>query len=229
MLNTLHTKFLRVYHVCFLLFNIVLMDIYLIHTDLKPENILLKNSDYYKEGDNIIPKYTDINLIDFGSSVYDNDYHTRIISTRHYRAPEVILEIGWSFPADIWSVGCILVELYHGNVIFQTHENREHLAMIEKSIAKIPEKMIEKCEIKHYFKDKKLNWPEIATNEISIKDVNAQLEISKLLNPQLSKENQLFSDLCMKCLEIDPEKRIKAKEALLHPFFSTYLESITKI
>ncbi len=31
-----------------------------------------------------------------------------------FRAPEVILGLGWSFPCDIWSVGCILVELLSG-------------------------------------------------------------------------------------------------------------------
>ncbi len=54
------------------------------------------------------------------------------MSTRHYRAPEVILGLGWSFACDMWSVGCILVELLAGDALFQTHENLEHLAMMEK-------------------------------------------------------------------------------------------------
>ena len=32
---------------------------------------------------------------------------------RHYRAPEVILELGWSHACDVWSIGCIMFELYH--------------------------------------------------------------------------------------------------------------------
>lgn len=51
---------------------------------------------------------------------------------RHYRAPEVILGLGWSFPCDIWSVGCILVELASGDALFQTHESLEHLAMMQQ-------------------------------------------------------------------------------------------------
>jgi len=35
--------------------------------------------------------------------------YTTVVSTRHYRAPEVILGTGWSYPCDVWSVGCILV------------------------------------------------------------------------------------------------------------------------
>ena len=55
-----------------------------------------------------------IRVIDFGSATFEDQYHSSIVSTRHYRAPEVILGLGWSFPCDLWSVGCILVELATG-------------------------------------------------------------------------------------------------------------------
>lgn len=55
-----------------------------------------------------------IKVIDFGSATFTDAYHSSIVSTRHYRAPEIILGLGWSFPCDIWSVGCILVELITG-------------------------------------------------------------------------------------------------------------------
>lgn len=45
----------------------------------------------------------------------------------------------------MWSVGCILVELLTGEAIFQTHENREHLAMMEQLMGPIPIEMIQKC------------------------------------------------------------------------------------
>lgn len=57
-----------------------------------------------------------------------------MVSTRHYRAPEIILNMGWSFPCDIWSIGCILVEFFTGDALFQTHDNLEHLAMMESVI-----------------------------------------------------------------------------------------------
>ena len=74
---------------------------------------------------------TEIRLIDFGSATFDEEYHSSVVSTRHYRAPEIILNLGWSFPCDIWSVGCILVEFFTGDALFQTHDNLEHLAMME--------------------------------------------------------------------------------------------------
>lgn len=74
---------------------------------------------------------TDIRLIDFGSATFDDEYHSSVVSTRHYRAPEIILGLGWSFPCDLWSIGCILVEFYTGDALFQTHDNLEHLAMMQ--------------------------------------------------------------------------------------------------
>jgi dual-specificity kinase len=126
----------------------VLHDLNLIHTDLKPENILLRSSDYQTFTYNRrIPSSanganrqatqrkvlldTEIRLIDFGSATFDDEYHSSVVSTRHYRAPEIILGLGWSFPCDIWSIGCILVEFFTGDALFQTHDNLEHLAMME--------------------------------------------------------------------------------------------------
>jgi hypothetical protein len=45
---------------------------------------------------------------------------------------QVILGLGWSYPCDLWSCGCILVELAVGDALFQTHENLEHLAMMQQ-------------------------------------------------------------------------------------------------
>ena len=123
-------------------------DLNLIHTDLKPENILLVSSAYqtFTYNKNIpssssqtqrtarqrrVLLDTDIRLIDFGSATFEEEYHSSVVSTRHYRAPEIILSLGWSFPCDIWSVGCILVEFFTGDALFQTHDNLEHLAMME--------------------------------------------------------------------------------------------------
>lgn len=106
----------------------------LTHTDLKPENILFVDSEYTtsfnhkKVRQHILfcillfrfdeyffgflqsrevrkVKCTDVRLIDFGSATFDHEHHSTIVSTRHYRAPEVILELGWSQPCDVWSIG----------------------------------------------------------------------------------------------------------------------------
>lgn len=126
----------------------VLHDLNLIHTDLKPENILLVDNTYqtFTYNRNIPSSSTttnrsarhrkvllnpEIRLIDFGSATFNDEYHSTVVSTRHYRAPEIILNLGWSFACDIWSIGCILVEFFTGDALFQTHDNLEHLAMME--------------------------------------------------------------------------------------------------
>jgi dual-specificity kinase len=128
--------------------NTVLHDLNLIHTDLKPENILLCDNSYQaftysrripsssttvnrQAAQRKVLLDTEIRLIDFGSATFQDEYHSSVVSTRHYRAPEIILGLGWSYPCDIWSIGCILVEFFTGDALFQTHDNLEHLAMME--------------------------------------------------------------------------------------------------
>jgi serine/threonine protein kinase len=59
-------------------------------------------------------------VIDFGGATYDDESKSSIINTRQYRSPEVILGLGWSYPSDIWSAGCIIAELYIGELLFAT-------------------------------------------------------------------------------------------------------------
>ena len=79
----------------------------IIHCDLKPENILLKSPD--KSG---------IKVIDFGSSCFQDERIYTYIQSRFYRAPEIILGIPYTPAIDMWSFGCILVELFTGYPIF---------------------------------------------------------------------------------------------------------------
>jgi serine/threonine protein kinase len=89
---------------------------------------------------------TEVKVIDFGGATYEDERHTLIINTRQYRAPEVILEnYCWNESSDIWCMACIMMELYTGELFFDTHENLEHLAMIEKQCGAIPSWMAEKC------------------------------------------------------------------------------------
>ncbi len=142
----------------------VLHDLKLIHTDLKPENILLVDSSYQtftynrripsssttvnrSEQRRKVLLDTEIRLIDFGSATFEEEYHSAVVSTRHYRAPEIILGLGWSYPCDIWSIGCILVEFFTGDALFQTHDNIEHLAMMENVCGgKIDPKLIRQVQ-----------------------------------------------------------------------------------
>ena len=112
----------------------------IIHTDLKTENILITTEDLEgMEGDQ-----PSIKIIDFGSAIFEEDYHPSVITTRDYRAPEVILDLGWSYPCDLWSMGCMFFEMATGLPLFITREDLEHLAMMEQVLGCIPESISRK-------------------------------------------------------------------------------------
>uniref|UniRef100_A0AAZ3P642 dual-specificity kinase n=1 Tax=Oncorhynchus tshawytscha TaxID=74940 RepID=A0AAZ3P642_ONCTS len=194
----------------------------LTHTDLKPENILFVNSDYTitynaeKKRDERKVKDTTVRLVDFGSATFDHEHHSTIISTRHYRAPEVILELGWSHPCDVWSIGCILFEYYEGFTLYQTHDNQEHLAMMERVQGPLPSTMICKTRKQKYFHCRRLDWNDNSKAGRFVKD-----HIKPLWRYRLSeaKEHHQFFDLLEKMLEYEPSKRLSLSSALLHPFF----------
>lgn len=136
------------------------------HTDLKPENMLFVTTDYDKvdcwapgfTGVYRQMKHSNIRLIDFGSAIFDSEPHGVTVTTRHYRAPEVLMELGWSHPCDVWSVACIIFELFTGLTLFQTHDNREHLAMMERIVGNIPNVLGRKSQTGYFGRNGKLMW-----------------------------------------------------------------------
>ena len=192
----------------------------LTHTDLKPENILFRNSaSELKDGVNVV-KNPEIRLIDFGSATFDHEHHSLIVSTRHYRAPEVILEVGWSQPCDVWSIGCIIFEIAFGNTLFQTHEDREHLAMMERILGRIPTRMAERTRIK-LFKRGRLDWdPENLNGQYVRKNCRYLLDnIPELLEEEERQEWEDMFNIIKKMLIFEPHRRLTLPEALRHRFF----------
>ncbi|XP_042467744.1 serine/threonine-protein kinase AFC2-like isoform X1 [Zingiber officinale] len=208
-------------------------DMRLIHTDLKPENILLVSPEYIKVPDSnvssnkgshfkMLPKSSAIKVIDFGSTTYDFIDNNYVVSTRHYRAPEVILGLGWSYPCDIWSIGCILVELCSGKMLFQTHENLEHLAMMERVLEPLPSNMLRLADrdAEKYIRRGHLNWPESATSRESFKAVLKLPRLQTLVMEHTDHSSADFLDLLQGLLRYDPGDRLGAREALAHCFFT---------
>ncbi|XP_058059404.1 serine/threonine-protein kinase Doa-like [Anopheles bellator] len=201
-----------------------LHSIKLTHTDLKPENILFLDSEYTTVPSNAMRKNrevrhvncTDIRLIDFGNAIFDHEYHSTIVSTRHYRAPEVILELGWSQPCDVWSIGCIMYELYLGITLFQTHDNREHLAMMERILGPIPYRMAKKTRTR-YFHHGKLEWDDKSSAGRYVRENCKPLARCAIAD---TPDHVLLFNLIGRMLDYDPSDRITLAEALDHPFFS---------
>jgi dual-specificity kinase len=170
-----------------------------------------------------------------------------VVSTRHYRAPEIILQLGWSFPCDIWSIGCIIVEFFTGDALFQTHDNLEHLAMMEAVCnGKIDAKLVKQvCQgsrgangnpAAKFFNRGKLEYPNNETSKASRKYVKAMKHLHVSLDanpcktvailtsvqefiPANTSFNKQLLDLLKRIFVYDPKSRISAKEALKHPWF----------
>lgn len=107
-------------------------DINIIHCDLKPENILLKH-----------PRRSAIKLIDFGSSCFFNKKTYSYIQSRFYRSPEILLgTMEYSQKIDMWSLGCVLVEMHTGEPLFGGTDALDQIARIIQVRGPLPVDMI---------------------------------------------------------------------------------------
>ncbi|NXD15531.1 MK10 kinase, partial [Nothocercus nigrocapillus] len=180
----------------------------IIHRDLKPSNIVVKSDCTLK-------------ILDFGlaRTAGTSFMMTPYVVTRYYRAPEVILGMGYKENVDMWSVGCIMGEMIKGAVLFP---GTDHIDQWNKVIEQLgtpcPEFM------------KKLQ-PTVR-NYVENRPKYAGLTFPKLfpdsLFPADSEHNKLKAsqarDLLSKMLVIDPAKRISVDEALQHPYINVWYD-----
>ncbi|XP_057309135.1 dual specificity tyrosine-phosphorylation-regulated kinase 4-like [Hydractinia symbiolongicarpus] len=176
----------------------------IIHCDLKPENILLKQRGT-----------TAIKVIDFGSSCYEHQKVYTYIQSRFYRSPEVILGISYCTAIDIWSLGCILAELYTGYPLFPGENEVEQLACVMEIFGLPPIDLIEKAQRRRLFFDSK-GQPRSTTNSKG----KRRRPLSKNLSTSLKTNDPLFLDFIRCCLEWDPSKRITPDEAMHHAWIT---------
>lgn len=110
----------------------VLKEARIVHCDLKPENILLRSLDK-----------PSIKVIDFGSACHEHQTVYTYIQSRFYRSPEVLLGLPYSSAIDMWSLGCIAVELFLGLPIFPGASNYDQMSRIVESLGHPPFHMLE--------------------------------------------------------------------------------------
>lgn len=175
-----------------------------IHCDLKPENILLAH-----------PLHSEIKVIDFGSSCFENEKVYTYIQSRFYRSPEVILGMSYGLPIDMWSLGCILAELLTGYPIFPGENEQEQLACIMEIFGPPEKHLIEKSSRKKLFFDS-LGKPRVT---VSTKG-RRRRPSSKTLQQALKCDDEAFLDFVARCLRWDPERRMRPDEAMQHEFIT---------
>jgi dual specificity tyrosine-phosphorylation-regulated kinase 2/3/4 len=184
-----------------------------IHCDLKPENILLTH-----------PMHSEIKVIDFGSSCFENEKVYTYIQSRFYRSPEVILGMTYGMPIDMWSVGCILAELFTGVPIFPGENEQEQLACIMEVFGPPEKHLIEKSSRKKLFFDS-LGKPRLTVSSKG----RRRRPSSKTLEQVLKCNDEPFLDFLARCLRWDPDRRMKPDEAIRHEFITGQKSSMAPI
>ena len=182
---------------------------------------------------------SNIKLIDFGKCWKDVPYGTGLISKRFYRAPEVVLRCSiWTSKVDIWAIGCVLMELYLGDYLFQIdigrkirrktyYRDEEHLALIEKLFGHYPNWMIGDIgnpRLKNIFIDCKRHKTDkvIKLNNLEDSDyIKRSLQLLNKIKYLVDKSHKVFGNFIKYIMKIDPYKRPCAKDALKHKFFKT--------
>ena len=169
---------------------------YIMHRDLKPQNILIN-----KEG-NLIK------VADFGLARHFNvpfRQYSKEIVTLWYRAPEIIMgSQNYGIGVDVWSLGCIFIELFTRKPVFMGDCQVQQLFLIF-SILGTPNSD---------------TWPGVE----SVPDFTCNFpKFSKIGLDGLTKVNHFCKDaldLVKQMLVLDPLKRITCRNILKHKFFN---------
>ncbi|XP_048882903.1 dual specificity tyrosine-phosphorylation-regulated kinase 4-like isoform X2 [Brienomyrus brachyistius] len=172
----------------------------IIHCDLKPENILLTQKGQWN-----------IKVVDFGSSCYEQQRVYTYIQSRFYRSPEVILGHPYSMAIDMWSLGCILAELYTGYPLFPGESEVDQMACIMEMLGTPPDDFVQTASRTKLFFDSQGNPRNLTNSKGKLRTPS-----SKDLGTVLKTNDVLFLDFLKGCLVWDPATRMTPAEALQH-------------
>lgn len=172
------------------------------HCDLKPENILLVKANRSR-----------LKIIDFGSSCFVKDRIYTYIQSRFYRAPEITFGIPYTMAIDMWSLGCLLCELSSGYPLFPAENEDELFVYMVQLLGIPPEHVLAQATRKSTL----IGTVKAAFLE-QMGEEYANYPKLQALEEALGPKDFYFFDFILRCLDWDPQSRMKPAEALRHPF-----------
>ncbi|CAG9473309.1 CDK-related protein kinase 6, putative [Plasmodium vivax] len=189
LLNLMKKYNMNIREAKYVIFELLLATSYLhgnnyLHRDIKPENIFITSCGEIKLGD-------------LGLSVERTENMTPTVVTRWYRSPEILLQSkNYDHEVDVWSLGCLFVELITGRPLFPGKNDESQLDLIYVVLG-------DKSKLPAGDEDRHRMFPYFETNELKniVRD-------------------EATADLISKMLIYDPAYRISSKEALKHPCFN---------
>ncbi|KAL5332951.1 kinase-like domain-containing protein [Aspergillus crustosus] len=164
-------------------------------------------------------------LCDFGSAMPGGIEHLEDIQPNIYRAPEVILEVPWTYSVDIWNVGCMIWNVFEGGSLFsgcdpefQAYRSRTHLAEIIRLLGPPPPSFLVRGKLRHKFfsDDGDFCARHLLEDRVLLEQRETTLE---------GQDNAQFIRLMHKMLQWEPEKRSSAKELQEDEWICKNLES----
>jgi dual specificity tyrosine-phosphorylation-regulated kinase 2/3/4 len=184
-----------------------LRKISVIHCDLKPENVLFEDGHRGK-----------VKLIDFGSACFESAKLFSYIQSRFYRAPEIILGVRYSFPIDMWSLGCLLAELYTGKPLFPGENETDQLLWIMSALGHPPASLLSEASKKSVFFSP-TGQVKIVPNSHGARRLPGSTSLLKLVP---CSDPHFLDFICSNnyavCLTWEPERRLTPDQAQSHPF-----------
>ena len=180
-----------------------------IHCDLKPENILMESLTACK-----------IKVIDYGNAYLHHDQRCSYVQSRAYRAPEVVLGLPYSPKVDMWSLGCILMELFTGKLLFDNKSVQSLLASHIALRGPFPDQMLQHGLLAHYYLDLTPGAPQCLVGKCDGKLCRLHPHVSSIANvlAHYGCNDAEFAEFISELLQNDPEMRPTAEQALNHPW-----------
>jgi dual specificity tyrosine-phosphorylation-regulated kinase 2/3/4 len=193
----------------------------IVHCDIKPENILLER-----------PDSLNVKLIDFGSACYAGRAVYTYVQSRFYRAPEVMLGIGYSHPIDMWSLACVLAELYIGEPIFFGDNEAALLSSIVSKLGPPPKRVL----LAATNTERRVNFTIMSTSsllecsESRMRNVrvgtprrlsNVSVKHRSLRCRPITSKDSGFDEFLNRALDWDPARRLTPEAAIRHVFLKT--------